>query len=435
MKPIALSAAVLVFGCFATTQSYALDVRAIGMGGATVSAGNGMSGALSNPSSLMEAQRKKERYHFGLDFHGEVRDSADIVDLLDENENLIDDIDNEIDTLTGQTITCVPGFDSNDTACLNNTGTLGALAGDAVDVFNTVDEQPIDGQGGVDLGFAVSHTKIPFFINLGFRVTGAGVADVSETDKEYAQTLNDVLGDDVLTYQEILDSEPIEITPTNDSITIDIPDDVLNSEAEGSYLARTQFSVGIAKTFDLGGKNIDFGITPKISMLTASDQTKIISELDDDLDLTDEFKINEEAATTFTFDIGASMPLSNPNIEIAAVVKNVLPESIKTASGFEFETTPQVIISAKFAKDWYEFTGDLALNKGREDNFETHRLSIGTELGYGSFSFRAGILHDLAADEDPTEFSVGAGLGLVNIAVGVSGNSMKGGLNLSHSFK
>lgn len=437
MVKINFSALGLTALCvFSTPSLYAEDVRSMGMGGASVSSGTGVAGAMSNPSLLLRAQQSEERYQFRFGFYGEARDNADLVDELDKNEDTVDEVDAEIERIADQQITCVTPTATRDDVCLTGTEDLGNLADRLLNTFRNVDGEPIDGRAGMDMGFSVIHTDIPFSVNVGVRATGAGQANISDEDIAYTSDLANVLGDDDITLGEIADTPSIELTNNDGTIEIVEPDDVLTSEASGSVVIRTQLSVALARTLEVGSNTIDFGVVPKVSSLRAGDFTKPVDELDDDdVDLGDEVEESENTETSFTFDVGAGMTLpSNEHIRLGGVLRNVIAESIETKNGFEFETTPQAVVSALYHSDWFQLTGDLALNKAKEDNFETQELNLGTELQKSYFSFRAGVGHDLAADNDPTTFSVGVGLGFLDLGVRLNGSKVQGGLQIAFSL-
>ena len=413
---------------------FAEDVRSMGMGGASVSSGTGVAGAMSNPALLLQARRNEERYQFRFGFYGEARDNANLIDELEDNEDTADEIDAEIDRIAAQALTCVSATPTPDDVCLTGTTSLAGLADRLTTTLRNVDNTPLDGRAGVDIGFSVGHTYIPFSVNIGVRATGAGLADITDEDISYTRDLAVALGDDDITVGEITENANISLTNNNGSIQIVQPDEVLTSEASGSIVIRHQISVALARTLEVSGQAIDFGVIPKFSTLRAGSLSKLVRDLDDD-DLDDEFEESENSKSSFTFDVGAGITLPRKeSIRLGGVLRNVISESIETNNGFEFKTTPQAVVSGQYREDWYQLTGDLALNKAKEDNFETQELNLGTELSHSWFKFRAGIGHDLAADSDPTTFSVGVGLGFLDLGVRLNGSKVQGGLQLAISL-
>ncbi len=418
-----------------TAAGAVADVRSTGMGGAAVSVGTGHYGALANPALLLTPENGDTTRHIGFGFTAIFRDRPDAVGILTDeaNQELLNDIDTEINAVTAQPIVCDPLFGSGDYVCVQGTSALAALADRVQNIFNDIDEEPIEGQAGGNIGFSNSMYKVPFLFDYSFSVTAAGQADILEADSEYVQILENTLGDDQLTLNEIVDNAPIRINQTDATLEIDFPDDVLTSEGSGAVILRSQFSLGFARQFKVGKNTIDVGITPKFSALSASDLTKSIKDLDDDdVDLVDELDASETSESSFTMDVGASMPVpGKPAFRIAGVIRNLVPESIKTRNGFEFETTPQLIVGGHYKRDSLLLSADLALNEASIDNFDTQALSLGLEYLAGPAKLRAGINNDFAFSSSPTSFSLGLGLGAFDIAYSGSGGVYSGGVQFS----
>lgn len=428
-RTIGLSCALI------TTTGVVADVRSTGMGGAAISVGSGHYGALANPALLLTPENSGTTKHIGFGISAIARDRPDLVDIVSDegNQELLNDIDAEINAVTAQPIVCDPIFGTGEDVCVQGTSALASLADRVQDIFNEVDEEPVEGQLRGNIGFSNAMMKIPFLIDYNFSVTAFGEADILESDTDYVQILQNTLTDDALTLNEIIDNAPIRINDNNGTLEIDLPDDVLTSQGSGAIITRSQFSLGFARAMKVGKHTIDVGVTPKFSSLSAKDLTKSINELDDDdIDLVDELDASETSESTFTFDVGASMPVpGKPAFRIAGVIRNVVPESITTVNGYEFETTPQLIVGGHYKKNSLLLSADLALNEASVDNFETQALSLGLEYTAGPARLRAGINNDFAFSESPTSFSVGLGLGVFDIAYSGSGGVYSGGAQFS----
>jgi len=426
------------------------DIRSHSMGGTSVSGGIGTGGFLSNPALLLEAQRKPQRYHFSFAAQGSYRDDINAREIFSDNENLIRDFESEIDVISQQTLQCIPSEDNipqaadiPSTVCLNGTQALGNLAAQTATVFNQINGETLDGQGAGALGFAVTHTAIPFSLHYAARITGNGESTITESDIAYAQSISEALADDELTVGEIADVTSISVTGTfpNLNINVDLPDTVLTSEALSNSLVRSQFTLGLASTFTLGGHEIDFGLSPKISNLTAYSLITNISVFDDEnYNYRDELEKSESTDTSFTFDIGAAMALEQEGVKVGAVIRNVISESITTLAtaetpAYTFDTTPQLITSATYAGEHYQISTDLALNKAKQDNFETQRISLGGEYALNYLSFRGGIRHDFAVDRSATVIAIGFGLPFLDFGVSYDGSELRGaGLQFAFSL-
>ncbi|MFT4725544.1 MAG: hypothetical protein ACI9UN_000039 [Granulosicoccus sp.] len=418
---------------------WAGDARSIALGGSAIANGQGAHGALENPASMMTMKRAGQRIHFRIGFSADIRDTGDLVDTLtdDANTDLISDIEAQVEELSTRVIQCDPIFGNAEDVCVDNTQAVSDLATQLLTVVNSIDDESVDAQVSADLGMAFTMVGYPVAVNLRIIATGNGTPDIVETDKDYILELANLLDDDSLTLDEIRNSTYIEADEFGIPLSVQLPEDVLQSEGYGSSLVRTQLGIGFAKTLTMGGFIIDTGITPKFSKLDAySLNASLVDELDDTTGpIQDRFEDSEVSESTFTFDVGASMALSSFPVRVAAVIRNVIPESIQTLNGFEFETTPQIIVGVAFKTNLLSITGDLALNKAKQDNFESRKFSLGVELGFKKLAFRGGISHDAAREDETTAFTLGFGLGPLQVGARLSElTAIEGSLQMSYSF-
>jgi len=125
---------------------------------------------------------------------------------------------------------------------------------------------------------------------------------------------------------------------------------------------------------------------------------------------------------------------NNPT-RVAIVIRNALTESISLVDGFEFETTPQLIVGGAVSLNRFTLTGDIALNEAKVDNFESQKIAIGAEFGSDKFAFRAGISHDASRVENATAFNIGAGVGPLQIGARLTSEQFReASVQLSYSF-
>lgn len=415
------------------------DARSIALGGSAIAHGQGAHGALENPASMMEMKRAGERIHFRFGFSAEVRDSGDVIDTLsdDDNNGLISDIEAQVEELSTRDVLCDPIFGNAEDVCVTDTQSVSDLATQLLELVESVDGESLDMQASADLGMAFTQAGYPFAVNVRIMATGSGSPAIAETDKDYVEELANLLDNNTLTLDEVRNSTYIEADALGIPLSVQQPEDVLQSEGTGSVLVRTQLGISAAKTLTMSGFTVDAGITPKFSRLTASSlDVSVVDEFNDDADpIQDRFEDSETSESSFTFDVGASMALSSFPVRIATVIRNVIPESIKTENGFEFETTPQLIVGAVFKTDLLSITGDLALNKAKQDNFESQKISLGVELGYKKLALRGGISHDAARSDDAAAITMGFGLGPLQVGARLSEfKSMEGSAQLSYSF-
>lgn len=415
------------------------DARSIALGGSAIANAEGAHGALENPASMMQMKRAGQSIHFRAGFSADFRDTGDTINTLsdDANRNLVSDIDTQVDELSAREIQCDPITGSADDICVDNTQALSDLSTRLLNVVNSVDEESFDAQISTDLGMAFTQTTYPIAVNLRVMATGSATPNIADTDKDYVAELANLLDNDSLTLGEINNSTYLEANALGVPLGIQQPEDVLQSEGYGSALVRAQLAIGFAKTLTLGGYDIDAGITPKFSKLTAYLlNLDVVEELDDTSDtILNRFEDSETSDSSFTFDVGVSFDVPRYPLRLATIIKNVIPETTRTGTGFEFKTTPQLIVGAVFQTRLLSITGDVALNKAKQDNFESRKISLGAEIGFKKLALRGGISHDAARRNDKSALTAGFGLGPLQLGARLSElNAIEGSLQLSYSF-
>lgn len=411
------------------------DARSIALGGAVIANGKGVDGAIANPASLMAIKRGGKEFHFSSGVSAEFRFPGDAIDSLtdSENENLFSDIEREVDNLSNTQILC--DLSDGSQACVTGTQALSDLSGRLLDIFDQVDDESFEGYLAGDIGMAYTQSEIPFAFNLVFSATGSTTPDIAASDRDYIAEFNTLLDGDSVTLDELTNAEFLDVN--NGLLGIQQPEDVLASGGTAGVVARAQLSVSLARSLQIGRHQVDFGITPKLSTLRAqSAETQVRDEfLADTVSLEDRFDNSEVNETTFTADIGASMSLPNAPVQVAAVIRNLIPESITTTDGFEFETTPQLILGASHQRGRLSVTGDLALNEAQVDGFSTQKMGVGIEYSKSFWALRGGIGIDASREEDSAALTLGFGLGPLEFGSRLSGaESGEFGLQLAFGF-
>ena len=422
-----------------STPAFASDARTMALGGSAIAHAKGAHGAMENPASMMAMKRAGDNFHLRFGLSADLRDSGTFADTLteDANENLVSDIETQIDDLSNRQVQCDPIFGDADDVCIDNTQDLSDLSNQLLDAINGVEDGSIDLQLTADLGVAVTSASYPYAVSIKLRGTGSAGPDIVESDKDYLREFADLLDNNTLTLDEIRNSTYLEANALGIPLGVQQPEDVLLSSGSSSALLRTQLGISMASTINIAGYAVDAGITPKFSSLSAYHlNTSIADELDDDaVDLVDQFEDSEVTESSFTADIGAAFDLNQYPIRLAAVVRNLIPENIETEDGFEFETTPQLIVGAAFQKNKLSLTGDLALNKAKVDNLETQIIAVGAEFGTKNFAIRGGLSYEGGRDVDKTALSFGFGLGPLQVGIrGTDTYSMQSSIDLAYSF-
>lgn len=431
-----------ITACLWSTQVAAEDARSLALGGSVIANAKGAHGALSNPAAMMAMKRRAETLHLRLGFSGEVRDTGSAIDTLtdDANQDLLTDLDAEINALSQTNIVCDPFNGNPDDPCITGTQILSDLSGRLLDIIDLVDGESLDAQARADLGVAFTRSRFPVAVHLRSSATGSGRPNVADSDRAYIEEFENLLDDDAITLDEAQNSTFLQVDALGIPLAITDPEDVLASNASGSALIRTQLGVSFATSLAVSGIEVDVGVTPKFSRLTAYNLNVAIRDefLDDTESAADRFEDSEVSESSFTFDVGGSMELKNDKLplRLAIVMKNIIQESISTTDGFTFDTEPQLIVGAAINQGIVTVTSDIALNSAKTDNLESQEIALGVEFGTRMFALRGGLAHDAAREQDATSLTLGFALGPLEIGGRTSGiDSMEAGLQLAFSFK
>ena len=216
-----------------------------------------------------------------------------------------------------------------------------------------------------------------------------------------------------------------------------MPEERLSSEGGGGGVVRVSLGASFATTLTISGRDIDVGVTPKLSTLVAQGIETSADEFFEDgrEPFADRFEASEVTETSFTFDVGGAVTLERFPLRLATVLRNVVPESIETEEGIGFDTTPQLVVGGVYEHGPFGFNADLALNEAEVDGFETQPLALGVEFEHGPLALRGGLSHDAAREEAATALSLGLGLGPFDIGGRLTAlENARFGAQLSFSF-
>lgn len=407
-----------------TAGAAELDARALALGGSSIADGRGVHGVVQNPASLVALQRTGVRASFLIGAGADLRDHDDVSSLLtdDDAKDIGNDLEDEVDRLSGSRVTCDPLTNGDETPCLTGTAALGALADDGLEILDRVDGNEVSGNGEARLGLAITATPVPFALHVAGRGAARGVADISDGDEDYVARLGAALGDDVLTLGEVRDND-VEFSIENRTIDITDPEEIVTSTGEGGAMYRVQFGASLATAITIGEAALDVGVTPKLSRLRAwGTRAEFVDAFDDSTpSLQDDFDDSETDLSSFTFDAGVATDLAAVPLRVAAVLRNVVPESIETPDGIEFETTPQLVVGLHHRRGRLGLTADAALNEALQDGLSTQPVGVGVEFGTRTFALRGGLGADLGREEDAVALTLGAKVGPLELGGRLSG--------------
>lgn len=186
--------------------------------------------------------------------------------------------------------------------------------------------------------------------------------------------------------------------------------------------AITDIGIGLAREFNIQGKDVAIGITPKIQQVNVFD---FISEIDgedpetsEEIDFDDvEFEDYHESYSSFNLDVGAVHKLGYSNRwSVGGTIKNLMSKEYESTKGKKVKIAPLVRAGMAYQNiDYFlkpKFMVDLDLTENKPTAFEdpTRYLALGGELDlFRWIQARAGYRTNLSATD---ESLITAGIGL-----------------------
>lgn len=351
---------------------------------------------------------------------------------------------------------------------------------------NTVSNSRIKFGGGLGFQIAVPSKTFSFALSLDTSISGSGMVEVSQDDTNLLEDIADATGvmvtdalgasTDIAEFaaaMATLQSNPGDtaaqttvdnylngtggktaIADTVDDITtktitgtqtgIDIIDngalgdldpDTAGVQEEPNLkstihlygAAVSDIGIAIAREFEIKGKKVSFGITPKIQKINVFE---FIAEVDgqdpatgQDIDFDNvEFEDYHKEYSAFNLDLGAAHRFGfSERWQTGLVVKNLLGKSYASTYGRKVDIAPMVRTGISYENiDWWlkpKFAADLDITENKPTAFEdpTRFLALGAELDlFRTLQVRAGYRTNLSAGGQNI---VSVGLGLSPLAI------------------
>ena len=225
------------------------------------------------------------------------------------------------------------------------------------------------------------------------------------------------------------------------------PDDKLISAVEFALVATSEVGVSLSHAFNLHGREVSIGITPKVLTVTTQYARPSLQQIDDDqYDLGDELEAHEEEYSDMNLDIGVATKLLD-SLTVGVVVKNLIGQSYDTAlytTTFDsapseinkqtIDIDPQIRAGLAWQAGGLTVAADLDIteNKGYLAGNDSQYMAAGLEYNaFNTLRLRAGMRSNLS-DSDDTAFSAGVGLNIVaaHIDLGLISSSNNAGASL-----
>lgn len=192
----------------------------------------------------------------------------------------------------------------------------------------------------------------------------------------------------------------------------------LQSQVSAVVATKGEVGFSVAQEIELdpeGIHRVHLGVSPKVVDLRIAERTVNANR-------TDSEKLDFTEKRAFTVDVGSSYQLPESNWNFGAVIRNIIPAQVSSASATA-QISPELSIGSAYTYKNMVFASDLDLTKQsliKNGNRDKQFLSLGGEIAVGKWlALRAGIQNNLASgSEIGTRYT--AGFGLFSNAIQVS---------------
>ena len=400
----------------------AFDPRSLAMGGAGVASGTSANAAYYNPALLSMYKTRKEigrnsRFIFPTF-------TARAAEAVIDNRNIEDEnLEQDLETAIG---------DFNDN--MNSQNAQGVLnaATDLSNRLNEVADGPIHADANIGMILGIGHKHEGGSIIINRRGVGTGAIEDFQSDlallEDYVEAMQFVEsgGTAGAPHPELYD-------PASGTLQYNQGD--LTSSGRGSGMDITEIGMAMSKEFQILGRGIAVGITPKIIHVVTYDFSATAATGNTESDELD----NEE--WDVNLDVGFAHEI-NSQWRAGLIFKYLRSLSYTTALGTELKIDPQVRAGVAYDSPWglYAVDFDVIENDPVGYGSPSQLLSLGGEWNYRRWlQLRAGIsrnMQGIGNNSDPV-FSAGfrwdfGGILDLTYAYGVS--EQAAGLQLGYRF-
>lgn len=189
--------------------------------------------------------------------------------------------------------------------------------------------------------------------------------------------------------------------------------ETMKSTAQIVIAGTSDIGITLAKDFNIAGKSVKVGISPKYQTLMAlTYQSSVASFDDDDYD----FQDDHEKSGEFNIDAGIAYNISE-NVVFGLSGKNLISHSLESnvSQGrvATLEVEPVYATGLAYSNEWFTAALDVDLNATKplkEFDYEEQFTRVGIEFdAWGWSQIRAGYIHSMTDYQDDL---VTAGIGL-----------------------
>lgn len=372
------------------------DPRALGMGSATVAAGNPIDAPFSNPALLTEATTPG----FGLTLPFVTAHASDRQDVVDHVRDVEDDFDR------------LDRYDSIE-AILNNRVAALSDVNDLDHDLRQIDDDRVfaNAAAGLAIKLPISQVQVAFFYDAQAFLGGHGV--YTPEDQAFVQSARQYLACGVL-----CSFLPPPVLPDHVTSYVDVRG-VMIQEAGLSFAWKMD---------NLGGLSI--GISPKYQRIYTLDYRDPADDVSFDLNR------GRRDYSDGNIDVGIIKPLGE-HWQLGLVGQNLIKNDYKTDRDNTISIKPQARAGLAYRQDKWTLAADLDLTKNEDMGVfdgDTRFASLGGEYRiWNNLALRAGVQTNLADNDliknmgtlgvglnvHGVQFDVGAGAGHREYSLGL----------------
>ncbi|MCP1726258.1 hypothetical protein J2T60_000223 [Natronospira proteinivora] len=417
------------------------DPRALGMGGASTATAEGPNSVLYN-SALASPNMRNYRSGFAFPTLGvSVADRDNFIDAYDDydDSNVVDRIGDDIGTFNN-TFEMIrariddDAYDSNealesDIALLSNDlGQVSMTQEELEERIAAMSDKPLtfDLRGSGSFGTRIGQWGTG--LHYQSRAYAGGAFQLDPNDFGLVGSAFDQASGIVGCLEEAAEGSDPDQDRLEECRDRELPDDQTVDEFlsefqfQGAILS--EFGLTFARDFQIAGREVAFGVTPKVIDVSTFDYVVGVQD-ERDVDIDDRERSH---GSLFNVDLGFAMPIRD-DMRIGATVKNLIPETFETIEGNEIDLEPQVRVGFSWDRRMFTLATDLDLTENKPMGFgpDTRFLSLGGELRPLQWlQLRAGYRMNLADSDiidDVASFGVGFAPGPVRVDLGVASSS------------
>jgi len=416
------------------------DPRALGMGGAVTATADGPNSVLYN-SALASPNMRAYRTGITLPtMGGSLADREDFIQAFDDfdDSNVIDRVETDLRAFN-DTFEFIRMKIDNDEYQTNDEleQDIALISDDLAVVDGTREElkdriaamsdKPITFQLSGSGAFGTRMGQWGTGLHYQARAYGGGAFLLDDADFGLVDSVFGEAAAIVSCLEEAASGDDPDEDKLEECRDSSLPDeqtaDNFSSEFQFQGAVLREFGFTLARDFNVGGRSLAFGVTPKVVSVDTFDYLVRVQD-EEDVDFDD----RDESHSNMNVDIGVAMAL-NDEMRVGATIRNLIPQSYGTIEGNEIDLDPQVRVGFSWDRRLYTLAADLDLTENKPFGFgpDTRFLSMGGELRpLRWLQLRAGYRVNLSSSsiiDDIASVGVGFSPGPFHLDIGTARSS------------